>query len=332
MQQNYRSARAALPEDIRDWLESLDVYYRIRDLSQRLNITDHRIRIIPDIIFSFVTKIIESSDFVPQIAIQLDISDNAAKAIAKEIETQIFHPIEQSLRENLGIEIDRLHFGSDVGPLPRFETPTSFSVLENPVSPSLQRAEQVTASPLPRQTPVTPLPTAHIAPTTTTKISDMNPPAMDSGPVILQTEREDVKPFTELPRQMFSIKIPANKKQYVSPPVTARIEISSASQNVGMTNSLPMRALSDVHPATTEQTRAPVMTKINMPDHREMHNVERRTIPKTDSIEKTPGHEHEKTLPSIRPTSQMTPMTTLPLIKKVVHYSEYRTTLKIHEV
>ncbi len=208
-----RTTFRALPSDIKDWLFSEKVTYSVAELNTRLNIKGERAGVVAKLVARLVVQDLDTRDFVNELAIELNVSNSAAKAITKEVEEKVLHPIEASLRANLGIDVAMLHMGNEVSlssitPLPdeAEKTPaprTPFSV------PDAAKSEA----------------TPHIFAPMAPKVSDTKTP---SGPFILHTEQEPAKPIAppiNAPqRPTFSIKIPLAQKKYGAPPVTARIE------------------------------------------------------------------------------------------------------------
>ncbi len=200
-----------LPKTIKDWLSSSRLTLLIIDLNKRLNITGPKQFIISILVEKLITGAIEPQDFVSALADELDLSQSAAKALTKEIERIALHPIEQNLKDELGVDTALLHL----------EQETDLPSLSN-IGPISERVavRPSFASPkyLPEETE------RHIE--TPRPSSIIEPPKGPAAPFILHEERETVKPIASAPRQTFSIRIPLREKKYapIVPPVAARIE------------------------------------------------------------------------------------------------------------
>ena len=199
-----------LPDDIRSWFASSRVIYTTESLNNYLNLQDERKAIIPRLILKLITHDLEPQDFATDLATELGITNNAAKAITKEVEAKLLHPIEESLR-GAGIDIALLHFEREL------ELPLLSNIGAISSTPSREPEYTAPAERLPEETE------RHIASPRPSTIIEPKGPA---APFILHEERETVKPIAQPPRPTFSIKIPLKEKKYgaVAPPVAARIE------------------------------------------------------------------------------------------------------------
>gem|GEM_PF-3528376 len=233
-----------LPEDVREWLASERATYSIIDLNKRLNITEERVKIIPRLILRLVTQDLDARDFVSTLAIKLNISDSAAKIITKEIETKILHQVEESLRVGAGVDVGMLHFGKEVEELGAEGSGDRVQGLESRERGlgSRVRGSGYGVQEERGETEQPPTETGtqgagrgvQEEKGAATKSLEPKP----SGPFILHTEKEPVKPITQSPRPTFSIKIPISQKKYANgsqapkamPPVTARIELGEENQ------------------------------------------------------------------------------------------------------
>ncbi len=260
----------ALPKDVHDWLSSLEAAYKIIDLNTRLNLRDARDSVLSDFVFRLVTQDIDPRDFVNALAIELKVSDGAAKSITKLLEEQVLHRIEASLR-GVGIDIQLLHFEGDatLQLVPRLEDVVSSTNNESVTNLRMSAQAQTGGKIAPVVPPVsahTPADHRDIIAPGVWKHVDASAPA---GPVILHTEAEATKPMEQTARPIFSVKIPTNKKQYVSAPaaLSANVEIpgdAASTNNESVTNlrikqdgglQPPMRALSEMKSRETHNAQ-----------------------------------------------------------------------------
>lgn len=286
---------STLPTDIQQWLDSQSALSRMIALNNRLNLKGLRRSILPDLVFRLVTKDIDPQDFAPAVALSLNVSDNAARGITRELEKELLHPIEESLRVNVGVEVQMLHFSGDtsVTPVAPF---ADVARLDDKIA-TAPTAPIVAASPLKTE----------IASVVERPHNDVVAPTTPTGPVILHERKEDAAPIEQAPRPVFSIKIPTSKKQYAgTAPVAARVEVPASTnvqipspKEIPTTPKPPMRTLSDLH---TKNEIAPPLDK--------PVNIIKSVAPK--SMATPPA-------PKIIPAVAKIPM------RRVVHYSEWRT-------
>ncbi len=298
--QDLRAKFNILPQDVKDWLSSLESAYKMIDLNARLNLNGKREGVLAGIVFRLVTQDLHPQDVVNTIALELRVGDGAAKAITKLLEEQVLHRIEQSLRV-AGIEVQALHFEGDktLQPIANLE-----EVAATPVASIIltQTVGKIATSGIPPRNDnpnVAPrnnefvMPTAHndiVAPGVWKHVDE----STLAAPVILHTEKEETAPITQAPRAIFSVKIPTNKKQYVSAPapLAANVEIPGALNSNLEKQSIdpqpPMRALSDIKSVApksmaTLPASLPLMPKImpvvaKIPLRRVVHYSDWRTL------------------------------------------------------
>ncbi len=130
-------AFAALPESIQDWLASEQCTIFISEINKKLGIKNEKRRIVPRLIIRLVLKDLEPGDFINELAAALNMNDQAAKALAQEIEEKIFNPIALGLRQSIGLDIKLIYFGkpSERGPAKLGEMPSQPPQAETPAAP-----------------------------------------------------------------------------------------------------------------------------------------------------------------------------------------------------
>ncbi len=106
-------------------------------LNKKLGIKNEKRRIVPRLIIRLVLKDLEPGDFINELAAALNMNDQAAKALAQEIEEKIFNPIALGLRQSIGLDIKLIYFGkpSERGPAKLGEMPSQPPQAETPAAP-----------------------------------------------------------------------------------------------------------------------------------------------------------------------------------------------------
>ncbi len=333
-----------LPADIQQWLDSPLALSKMIALNNRLNLKGHRRSTLPDLVFRLVTRDLDPQDFVSTLALTLKVGDNAARAITKELEKEILHPIEDSLRVNVGIETQLLHFEGDttIAPVPKFEDVMpkdsekwkveSGKLQAGNAGNGIESGSKIAASGVHHDV-IAPGVWKHIDAPIDSKI------VVPAGPVILHTEKEETAPITQAPRPIFSLKIPTNKKQYVSAPapLAARVEVPENSgkwkvESPGAVESgrlkvesgngegkkeerqPPMRALSEMH----------ISEKLKVESKKEdeiTSSAIKSVAPKSTSSRI--GEQKISTPAPLRP--KIIPVVAKIPLRRVVHYSDWRT-------
>ena len=220
-----------LAKPIRIWLASIRVTNFLIEFNRKLGIDGIQRTILPELIYRIATLNLEPRDLVSEIALQLNLSDSSARIVAQELEKNVFHEVENVLREELGIDISQLHFGRDLGPLPQvIQAPRIIPMQALPPKLMPVETEKHIEVATPRQS--------------SGQASDNRKIEIDnkqSGPFILHAEKVEIKPLEQQQpsRPTFSIKIPITQKKYYSTPapVVARIETPAP---------LPMKPLSEI--------------------------------------------------------------------------------------
>lgn len=93
----------SLPQDIQDAYFSDDFAQKILDIGKKNGLTMDKVGIFGDEIRNVMLGIIQTSDFIKNIADGLDIDKEKAKSMAEEVNQQIFQPIKASLRKVHGL-------------------------------------------------------------------------------------------------------------------------------------------------------------------------------------------------------------------------------------
>ncbi len=325
-----------LPDDIREHLSSARTLSFMIGLSARLNIKGERQRIIPGLVRRLLARDLMPQDFLSELAIQLNISDSSAKIIVKEIEENVLHSIEDSLRDKADIDVALLHFGKEVsGELPKV---ADVSVAE-PAAPALV---------------IKPKPVIDTERHIEAKI--MPPaakPAAPSGPFMLHSEKDEIKPVAEAQRSRptFSIKIPITQKKYYSsaPMVKARIE--TPPDDVVKGDNVPPRQARGIN-VPTQSTQPPLRKLSEMamatPEDAGIIDNANDVLIMNNKLEIMEGGAQRdssltqrmtKEEPSARATPAQPPLNKKiqiengavkmapPKIQKVVHYSDFFTQL-----
>ncbi|MBI3046215.1 MAG: hypothetical protein HYY86_01550 [Candidatus Harrisonbacteria bacterium] len=110
-QTNIYSAIQSLPEHVWDWLTSDVATLSITEINNRLGFKSEKRQIIPSLILKLVTQNLDPMDFINELSHELNISFQAAKAIAEEIESRVLKPIETELRRDVGVDVKLIYFG-----------------------------------------------------------------------------------------------------------------------------------------------------------------------------------------------------------------------------
>ena len=194
-----------LPLETRRWLDSNTVSEFINGLNTRFGFQDARELVITYLIARLLSGELRPQDFVNMLALKLELSDSAAQTIAQMIEQEIFHPVEDVLLTELGLDVSVLHVGA--GPAARYETAKRNESL--PIEPAIT----------PVIIPVIKEPVLSAA---------QKPEPAVPSPTLLREERVDVPPPPQMPKPTFSIKIPLGPKKYIAPPIKATIETPPA--------------------------------------------------------------------------------------------------------
>ncbi len=99
-----------LPKPIRSWLASSRNTDFLIEFNRKIGIDGKQRTILPELIYRIATLNLEPRDLVSEIALQLNLSDSSAKIVAQELEKNIFHEVEDVLREELGIDLNVLPY------------------------------------------------------------------------------------------------------------------------------------------------------------------------------------------------------------------------------
>ena len=105
------NAFVALPPRIKGWLSSDQITFLLREISDRLGIGENKVAKISKLILRLAAQDLEPIDFINELAHELDIGFQTAKAIAEDIEKKVLRPIESELRRDVGVDLKLIYFG-----------------------------------------------------------------------------------------------------------------------------------------------------------------------------------------------------------------------------
>lgn len=111
MTNNFITTFHSLPINVRNWLASERFSYIVRDINSKLGLRDERRSVIARYVAELVMKKLGPLDFVNELSHELNVSFQTAKSITADIENSVLKPIENELRNDLGIDIKLIDFG-----------------------------------------------------------------------------------------------------------------------------------------------------------------------------------------------------------------------------
>lgn len=110
-QQSLHSAYIALPPRIKEWLSSDQIYFLLREITDRLGLKENKAAGISKLILRLAIQNLDPLDFINELAHELGTSFQIAKAIAEDIEHKVLKPIESDLRRDVGVDVKLIYFG-----------------------------------------------------------------------------------------------------------------------------------------------------------------------------------------------------------------------------
>ncbi len=110
-QQTLHTAFLALPRRIKDWLASDQITFLLREITDRLGLSENKVAKISKLILRLIVQDLELLEFINELAHELDTSFQTAKTIAQDIEMKVLKPIENDLRKEIGIDLKLIYFG-----------------------------------------------------------------------------------------------------------------------------------------------------------------------------------------------------------------------------
>lgn len=177
-----------LPEEVRVWLGSETVTYRIMRINERLKLPVERRNAIALLVHRIAIRDLAPGAFASELKRQLNLQGGEAQSLGGEIFEQVFQPIERTLRSELNIEVaDMVSGGADepgglTTPVVASEVAkpepkrVDFGVSEPAAQPELSKFRNVESAPK----PVTPAPPREPEP----EISDQ--------PFLIHEEKPDI--------------------------------------------------------------------------------------------------------------------------------------------
>lgn len=122
-----RLALSSLPEGVKNWIASEQATYLQVEINKRLGLKPEQEKIVNQLSARLLTQDLNPRDFISELSHELNISFTTAKVFAQEIEEKIFRPIENELRQDVGLDIKLIYFDQPIIERKPFEQTASFS-------------------------------------------------------------------------------------------------------------------------------------------------------------------------------------------------------------